>query len=230
MPNLSKRLLTIASLVPFGARVCDIGADHGYLSIFLATHKNPLSVITTDINEKPLSRARKNIEKASINNIDLRLCDGLSGIKPYEADTVIIAGMGGEIISGILERGESVVKNSGINIILQPTTSPEYLRKYLCKNGFEIIKEIPVLENSKLYSIMLIRHTGIIKEYPEYFYYTGLLTPETDEGYLYIKKQYDRCSKCAESLKNTDKTEQFDYYKSVSNGINSYLREYKNGI
>ncbi len=80
MLSLSKRLYTIAALVPFGARVCDIGADHGYLSIYIAKEKKPLSVITTDINEKPLTRAKINAELADINNIDFRLCDGFCGI------------------------------------------------------------------------------------------------------------------------------------------------------
>lgn len=230
MLNLSKRLLTIASLVPSGARVCDIGADHGYLSIYLAKQSKCASVIATDVNEKPLSRAKENIEKENIKNIDLRLCDGLSGINTGEADTFIIAGMGGEVISGIIERGIEKLKQKDISLILQSTTSPELLRKFLYNNGFGIIKEIPVFENSKLYSVMLVNYVGIIKEYPEFFYYTGLLTPETQEGYLYIKKQYDRCFKCAQNLKSTNKAEEYHYYNSVCNGIEDYLKEFKNGI
>ncbi len=226
MQNLSKRLSTIASLVPSGARVCDIGADHGYLSIYIAKNKNPKSIITTDINEKPLSHAKKNIEKENIKNIDLRLCDGLDGIKNGEADTFIIAGMGGEVISGILERGLKTVNNDGTILILQPTTSPEYLRKFLYDNGFEISKEIPVFENSKLYSVMQVKYIGIAEEHPEFFYYTGLLTPDSEDGYLYIKKQFDRCFKCAQNLEKTENKEEYTYYKSVCDGIEKILKEF----
>lgn len=230
MPSLSKRLLTIASLVPLGARVCDIGADHGYLSINIAKTKKPLSVITTDINEKPLSHAKINIEKENIINIDLRLCDGLDGIKTHEADTFIIAGMGGEVISGIIERGIDKVKFNNISLILQPTTSPEFLRKFLYKNGFDIEKEIPVFENNKLYSVMKVIFTGKTKNKPEYFYYIGLLTPYTEEGLLYITKQYNRCLKCAQNLEKTNNKDDYIHYKSICDGINDFLKEFKNGI
>lgn len=230
MPNLSKRLLTIASLVPSGARVCDIGADHGYLSIYIAKNKNPISVITTDINEKPLSHAKFNTQKENIKNVDLRLCDGLDGIKTGESDTFIIAGMGGEVISGIIERGIVKVKDNNISLILQPTTSPEFLRKFLYKNGFEIEKEIPVFENNKLYSVMKVCFTGKIQNKSEYFYYVGLLTPETEEGSLYINKQYNRCLKCAQNLEKTESKEDYAYYKSVCDGIEEFLREFENGI
>lgn len=226
MPNLSKRLLTIASLVPSGARVCDVGADHGYLSIYIAKHKNPISIITTDINEKPLSHAKINIEKESIKNIDLRLCDGLDGISLNESDTFIIAGMGGEVISGIIERGIEKVKNSTISLILQPTTSPEFLRQFLYQNGFEIKKEIPVYDNNKLYSVMKVCFTGKVQNKSEYIHYIGLLTPETEEGALYINKQYNRCLKCAQKLEKTDKTQEYSYYKSVCDGIEEFLKEF----
>ena len=133
MPTFSKRLSVIASLVPVGARVCDVGTDHGYLSIELIKSGVAASVIATDINEKPLNRAKSNAEKSGFQ-IDLRLCDGLVGISPSEVDTVIIAGMGGEVISGIIERGEKVAKSVSL-LLLQPTTSPEALREFLFKKG-----------------------------------------------------------------------------------------------
>ncbi len=234
MFNLSKRLSTIAALVPFGARVCDIGADHGYLSIYIAKEKNPLSVITTDINEKPLAKAQKNAELAHINTIVFRLCDGFCGIKEKEIDTAIIAGMGGEVISGILERGEIIVKNTSITLILQPTTSPEFLRKFLYNNGFYIEKETPVFENQKLYSVMVVKYSGNIKKQPNYFYFIGNINPHTDDGFLYIKKQYDRCFKCMKSLEKTNNSEDLSYYKSVCKGIITHLKNFgvecSNGI
>ncbi|MBR4123480.1 MAG: SAM-dependent methyltransferase [Clostridia bacterium] len=234
MLSLSKRLYTIATLVPFGARVCDIGADHGYLSIYIAKEKKPLSVITTDINEKPLEKAKENSKLAKIKNIDFRLCDGLCGIKENEIDTAIIAGMGGEVISGILDRGKNIVKNTDVTLILQPTTSPEFLRKFLYNNGFFIEKEIPIFENQKLYSVMLVKYSGEIKNQPDYFYFIGNITPDTEEGFLYIKKQYDRCFKCMKSLEKTYNTENFSFHKSICDSITDYLKnfgvEYSNGI
>lgn len=226
MQNLSLRLSTIASLVPNGARVCDIGTDHGYLAIYLKQSGIAENVIAADINPLPLENARKNIESSKVIGIELRLCDGLSGISPDETDTVIIAGMGGEVIAGIIERGKKITENKALSLILQPTTSPEILRKFLYSNGYEIIKEIPIEENSKLYSVMQVRFTGNFNETDEAFYYVGKIPTDNKWGIMYIKKQQNRCLKCAEQLKNVPyKQEGYLYYKKLLEGINNYLGE-----
>ena len=51
MPGLSVRLKTIANFVQKNARVCDVGTDHGYLSIYLKCKGIAQSVIATDLNE-----------------------------------------------------------------------------------------------------------------------------------------------------------------------------------
>ncbi len=220
MPQLSLRLAAISALVPYGARVCDIGTDHGYLAIELMRSKKASSVIATDIGEKPLHSARKNIGLSGVEGISLRLCDGLSGINPEEVDTVIIAGMGGEVIAGILERDKTVCRRSNVRLLLQPTTSPEALREFLCKNGFCILSETPISENEKLYSVLEIEFTGECKSENSCFYYVGLLNDKSEAGKLYIKKQYTRCLKCAEALKNIDsKREEYLYYRSVCDQI-----------
>lgn len=226
MQNLSLRLNTIASLVPNGARVCDIGTDHAYLAIYLKKSGKAQSVIATDINEKPLKNAEKNIELSGVSGIKLRLSDGLSEIKQGDADTIIIAGMGGEVIAGILERGKNIAATSGISLILQPTTSPEALREFLCLNGYEIIKEIPLEENSKLYSIMLVKYTGNTLTPKEVFYFVGKILPDTEFGFKYIKKQQNRFLKCAEQLKNVSyKHNEYLHYTSLIEYINKLLGE-----
>ncbi len=225
MSALSKRLQTIASLVPFGARVCDIGTDHAYLGIELIKSGKAASVIACDINEKPLLRAKANIEKSGVKNIELRLRDGLSGLKPNEADCIVIAGIGGEVISGILERANIFSADYSPAIILQPTTSPEILRKFLIENGFSIEKEIPIFDNGKLYTAMLVFFTGESRICEEYFYYIGSLESSDDTALLYIKKQYDRCFKCMLALKNTEKKSEYLYYKSICDKIENLFKE-----
>lgn len=226
MPHLSVRLAAIAALVPEGARVCDIGTDHGYLAIELMRSGKARSVIAADIGEKPLENARKNITLSGVGGITLRLCDGLSGISPDEADTVVIAGMGGEVISGILERDKTVCRRNNIRLLLQPTTSPELLRRFLCENGFSILSETPVSENGKLYSVMAVSFTGKALNKSNSFYYVGCVGTETEAGRLYIKKQYDRCHKCVAALENiSEKQEEYLYYRSVCNEINDLFGE-----
>ena len=119
MYTISQRLKEIAGLVTVGSRVADIGADHGYLSIYLVKEGIASFVYTCDIGEGPLNNARRNIEKSGVKNIELRLCDGLDGIDPESVDTVIIAGMGGDVISGIIER-VPWIKAKNYTLILQP--------------------------------------------------------------------------------------------------------------
>lgn len=224
MTHLSLRLETIASLVPLGARVCDVGTDHALLPIYLKQKGIAKSVIATDLNEKPLENARKNIEESGVSGISLRLCDGLSGVTQGEADTVIIAGMGGEVIVHIIKNCEWI-KAEDLNLILQPTTSAEVLRKFLTANGFEIMSETPVSENKKLYSIMTVKFTNSNRTYPEHFYFTGKI-PLNADGILYIKKQQKRLSECMNALENIEnKTKEFEKYKSLCEQIENLLTE-----
>ena len=225
MKPLSQRLMTIATLVPNGARVCDIGCDHGYLAIYLRLNKIAETVIAADLNELPLKRAEANIKKLNADNIDLRLCDGLSGIKRDEVDTVIIAGMGGEVISGIIERC-CFAKNEGLTFILQPTTSAEALREFLCKNGFEIISESVVFENNKLYSVMTVKFANKNISYPNGFYYIGKVLPDTEDGIKYIKKQEKRLFNAVNALENIpEKLNEYSKLKSAYDYIKNILTE-----
>ncbi len=229
MSTLSLRLKTIASLVPFGARVCDVGTDHARLPIFLKQNNIAKTVIATDLNEKPLKNAQKNVTENGVDGISLRLCDGLSAIKYGEADTVIVAGIGGEVISGILKNCDWI-KNTDITLILQPTTSPEVLRRFLARNGFEIVSETPVFENKKIYSVILAKYTGVIAEKPEYYYYIGEI-PLNNDGIIYIKKQHSRISECMTALKSIEsRKDEYKFYQSTFIEIEKILTENTNGI
>ena len=228
MLNISQRISTIASLVPLGARVCDIGTDHAYLPIYLLESDIAKYVIATDINKKPLLNAKRNLEKLKLNNYELRLCDGAANIKKGEADTFVIAGMGGEVISGIIERSLSLFTNPEVTVILQPTTSPEHLRSFLLNNGFAIKKEVAINENKKLYSVMLVNFCGIKNEASNLFAFIGLLSPKGDAAKLYIEKQYNRCLKCAKALKgNNEKQKEYLFYKETCEQISDFLKNFK---
>lgn len=225
MKPLSRRLETIAALVPKGTRACDIGCDHGYLAIYLTKNNIASMVIAADLNESPLERARQNIKKIGGDSIELRLCDGLSGIKKSEVDTVIIAGMGGNVISDIIGRCDWA-KSEGLTFILQPTTSAEVLREFLCKNGFEIVSETVVFENNKLYSIMVSKYTAYSNMTDKGFYYIGKVTPKTANGFKYIKKQQKRLREAAQALKNIpEKKNDYNHFLSAYNYITKILAE-----
>ena len=102
MRDLSARLSVVAEFVKSGSSVCDVGTDHGYLPAFLYLSGKCKLVTATDIKEKPLKNAQNNLKKLGADGVSLILCDGLAGVDRSIADTVIIAGMGGEVISGII--------------------------------------------------------------------------------------------------------------------------------
>ncbi len=215
MQKLSLRLKTIADLVPQGAMVCDVGTDHGFLPVYLRETDKAQSVIATDINEKPLNKARENIEKSGALGVSLRLCDGLAAVSPLEADTVIIAGIGGEVISGILQRATHFAKR-GVTFILQPTTSPEALRKFLCETGFRIEREIPLEENGKLYSVMLVYFADAPQKREAWFYFSGLVDASDPSGKKYIKKQKNRAFEIMNALKNIpQRQEEYNFNKEI---------------
>ena len=96
LPRLDARLTAAAELVPPGARVADVGCDHGKLSVYLALSGRARRVLAIDVRPQPLERARQLVEKTGCGQlVECRLADGLSCVSPGEADTVVLAGISG---------------------------------------------------------------------------------------------------------------------------------------
>lgn len=156
--KLSKRLETIASFVSKGSIVADIGTDHGYIPIFLVSEGICPSAYAMDVRTGPLERAKEHVKEAGLEEtITLRLSDGLKELKPGEADTVVIAGMGGELICRILEEGRHVWESTQ-SLILSPQSELSFVRHYLEQNGFEILQEKMLKEEGKYYVVMEVGH------------------------------------------------------------------------
>ena len=157
--NLSARLAAISMLVRSDVNFVDVGTDHGYLPIYLFKTKNLKKVIASDIAIGPLEKARCNILEAGLSEkIELYLSDGLKSINLASPCDIVIAGMGGELISDIIS-GKPEIKSSDVNLILQPMTKAEYLREFLSQNGFDIISE-ELVQDGKIYQIILSRYIG----------------------------------------------------------------------
>ena len=154
---ISKRLLCCASMVQPGSRVADIGTDHGYLGIYLLQSGAARHVIACDLRKDPLENARRNAKLFGVDGaMELRLSDGLEKILPDEVDTVVMAGMGGDLIQKILSQCPWR-KRDGLQFILQPQSAGNVLRRWLCEDGFEIQREEPVQDGHFLYTVMDIR-------------------------------------------------------------------------
>ena len=154
---ISKRLLCCASMVQPGSRVADIGTDHGYLGIYLLQSGAARHVIACDLRKDPLENARRNTKLFGVDGkMELRLSDGLEKIRPDEVDTVVMAGMGGDLIQRILSQCPWR-KREGLQFILQPQSAGNVLRRWMCEDGFEIQREEPVQDGHFLYTVMDIR-------------------------------------------------------------------------
>ncbi|MBQ9392746.1 MAG: SAM-dependent methyltransferase [Oscillospiraceae bacterium] len=155
---LQPRLRHLAELVPVGARLADVGTDHGYLPVWLLLHGRIRSAIASDINALPLRHAVSTAEACGVTDgIDFRHCAGLSGIAPQEVDTVVIAGMGGETIARILEDAPWT-RTPELLLLLQPMTKVEFLRNWLCVKGYAFTGESLVEDKGFLYPVLQLRY------------------------------------------------------------------------
>lgn len=156
--DISKRLKCIENLIDSCEVVADIGTDHAYLPIDLIKQKICIRAIASDINRGPVQKARKNISQENMNKyIECRLGPGLSTIKCNEANVLIIAGMGGNLIRDIVETGIDVFKTAEY-AVLQPVQNPEILRKYIYERGFSVINEELCFDENKYYEIIKVKY------------------------------------------------------------------------
>lgn len=153
--TLSPRLAAIAAQVPQGARLTDVGTDHAYLPTALLLAGRIPQAQATDVHEGPLRRGRETAAFYGVSDrISFRLRDGLEGVQETETDTVVIAGMGGELIAHILEQAPWT---RGKLLLLQPMTAQAELRRWLTHQGYAIQKETLVREGEKFYQILRVR-------------------------------------------------------------------------
>ena len=157
--KLTDRLLKIASLVTKGKRVADIGTDHGYIPVYLLNKGHVDFAILADVNKGPLENARGEVRHNNLlEKVDLRLGSGIEVLRVNEVDEIIIAGMGGILISELIEAKKEVA-HSVDKLILQPMQAQNELRKYLLNNGYEIVDEVLVKEDFRVYEIIIAKYT-----------------------------------------------------------------------
>lgn len=152
--KLSHRLETIASFVHRGSKIADIGTDHGYIPIYLIEKGQVASALAMDIGKGPLERAKAHIKEHGLEQrIETRLSDGLQMLLPGEVETVIIAGMGGELLIHIMEQGTHMW-DSVRQWILSPQSDIGRVRHFLADRGFSIHRETMVKDEGKYYTVM----------------------------------------------------------------------------
>lgn len=160
MVRLSKRLQAVASLAGACNTLADVGTDHGYIPVYLVGCKRAKRAVAMDINPGPLRRAQEHIAAYGLQKlIETRLSDGMAALQAGEADKIVVAGMGGNLMQRILEQGEAAAR-AAQGLVLQPQSEIGAFRKFLWEHGYGIVKEDMVCEDGKYYPMVLAKHIG----------------------------------------------------------------------
>ena len=158
--KLDQRLMTVCEFIRDGRVFADIGTDHAYLPCYaVLTGKCP-SAYACDVKDGPLLHAAATVKKYKLEDkISLVKAYGLMNMDDLDFSDIVIAGMGGELISDII-RISPYLKNPKYNFVLQPMLSKDKLRIFLCENGFEIINDVYCISQGKFYTVLNAVYDG----------------------------------------------------------------------
>lgn len=152
--RLSDRLRMVAGMVPSCKAVADIGCDHAYLSVWLLREGKARYAYACDVRKGPLAKAEETIRFFHMQErAETVLCDGLAGLKPGDAQVIVMAGMGGELTNRILTDGRDCAVAAEV-LVLQPQSDWELVRRRVYELGFAITDEQCVYEDGKYYICM----------------------------------------------------------------------------
>ena len=173
--TLSLRLERVAANVPKGARLADIGSDHGYLPVALMRRGLITMAVAGEVATTPFHAAQRTVRDNGLERqISVRLADGLAAMKPDDGITAIsVCGMGGETIRDILESGKRHLSGQE-RLILQPNGGEQPLRQWLMDNGYSILREELLRENRFYYEIIVAERAGPVAYTAEQLYFGPL--------------------------------------------------------
>jgi len=226
--HLSARLACVASLVPAGARVADIGSDHAYLPAALVLDGKIDFAIAGEVVKGPYENAVHEIKDHQLEGkVIPRLADGLAAIEPADkVDTITIAGMGGSLIASILEKDKN--KLTGIKrLVLQPNVGESQLREWLMNNHYQIMTEKIIEEDNHIYEIIVAEPSVVQFRYSKYELDFGPFLLE-NKGPIFKKKWQEYLQREAHVIDQMQKAQQPPVKKI--NEINQFLSQVKEAI
>ena len=226
--HLSARLACVASLVPAGARVADIGSDHAYLPAALVLDGKIDFAIAGEVVKGPYENAVREIKDHQLEGqVIPRLADGLAAIEPADkVDTITIAGMGGSLIASILEKDKN--KLTGIKrLVLQPNVGESQLREWLMNNYYQIMNEKIIEEDNHIYEIIVAEPSVVPFRYSKYELDFGPFLI-VNIGPVFRKKWQEYLQREAHVIDQMQKAQQPPVKKI--NEINEFLSQVKEAI
>ena len=199
--RLDPRLSAVASLVRPGNRLLDIGTDHAYLPCFLVQRGICPSAAAADLRKGPLENAGATIADCGLEaQVQTLLSDGLDAFLPQTDCTVVFAGMGGLLIAELLER-TSWVRDGSVQIVAQPMSHAEDVRRFFFENGFALEKEVCAADGKHVYCAMAAHFTGEVTTPTPALPYGGLLFGANDPAAVrYLEIQFARLKKRRDAL------------------------------
>ncbi|MCV3295790.1 MAG: class I SAM-dependent methyltransferase [Oenococcus sp.] len=194
MAKLSDRLMAIYRLIPNGARVADIGTDHAAIPIALLETAKSSCIIASDVRKGPLFSAQEQIDLADLDSpqqIELRLGSGLSVLKEDDdIDTIVMAGMGGELIAKLIEKVPKFLTDS--LLILQANNEEYTVREAIIQQKRTIIDEKIIQEGRHFYEIIVSRPANKLNTLTEHQLKFGPLLLQEDSDIFRRKWQKKR--------------------------------------
>lgn len=206
-----KRLLTCAKFVT-GKKAVDVGTDHGYLAVYLVENGICERVVACDVNEKPLQAAYSTVSMSGVaDKIDILISDGLDSVPSDGITDVVMAGMGGELIASLIDKCEWLKdKHKLVNLVLQPMTKSETLRKWLYDNGFAVKQELGCTDGGFVYSVIQAEYIGRQPDYDcdDRYIYGGKVSSADPDGLAYLQKQAQRMKTAGSGMLKSEEKKQ----------------------
>ena len=224
MFKLDSRLMACAEFIN-SESIVDVGTDHAKLPIWLVKNKIIKFAYACDINKFSLEKSKKNIQKYDLDKkIEVFYSNGLSNVSENIAETIVIAGLGGETIKNILKSctwNEKDKKNK--KFILQPTKYDHILRDFLSKNNFEIVKEKVVNQNKYNYTTMLCKFSVKNYKFNSLYNFLGKI-PANKNSIEYVKKNIRYLEKFLFGAKMNKNIQYQNKIEDIILGLKKFIR------
>ena len=218
--KLSKRLETVASFVPTGAVVADIGSDHAYLPCYLV-HKGIISrAIAGEVVKGPYESAVRQVRtEGLVDQITVRLANGLAAIEEADhIDTITIAGMGGPLIVSILEKHPEALKNV-TRLILQPNIHAKVIREWALANGWAILDEVILEEDEKIYEVLVLQRGNMSLTAAEILLGSKLIAKRSDIFMKKWEREIANWQRVLQSIEKADATKEIEEKRAELNAL-----------
>lgn len=223
--ELSPRLALCAHFVRKGSLLCDVGTDHAYLPIHLALHKSIQAALACDVRQGPLRCAQQHICRWQVQDtVQTRLSDGLQAVRQAEAQDIVLAGMGGDLILRIVRETPWLLQPDK-RLILQPMTKPAVLRAGLFALGMRIQKEEAVFDAGHAYTVLCCCYQPDAAPPPDWLAYVGLLQGDGAAARAFLRQQARYFSGCLQGCRGQDSQAQAMMLRQALQIIQERLKE-----